>query len=152
MLISARAQRWMKGGIVVSSVPFFLLGLLLIRTGVLFLLAPELLRELGFLQDASFGVRALGLLFLGGCGGLLAWCGWRLIRLVRRGLSITHAIAFGMIGVFANRIFGEGDPSLLDFTGLATSLFTVGYLSAPAVRSLFRNKGAASESVRHNTS
>lgn len=141
MLMSAGAQRWMKGGIVVSSVPFFLLGLLLIRTGVLFLVAPELLREQGFLQGASFGVRALGCLFFGGCGGLLTWCGWRLIRLVRRGLGIAHTIAFGMIGMFANGIFVQGDPSLLDITGLATSLFTVGYLSIPAVRRLFRSPG-----------
>ena len=142
----------MKAGIVLSSVPFLLMGLLLMGTGMVFLVAPELLRDQGFRQDASFGVRAAGFLFFGVTGGLFARSGWRLIRRRRRGLGIAQALGLGMVGFFANRILGSGDPSLLNVVGLAASGFTVGYLSVPAVRSLFRGRRGDAKSLRDDAS
>lgn len=142
MQIPDRAQRWLKGGIRVCSVPFFLVGLEFARIGVLFFFAPEMLREQGFRQDPSFGVRATGLLFFAGAGSLFAWSGWQLIRLARAGLHAAHVGAFAMIGLFWNSI-PDGEPSLLNWTGLATSIGIVGYLSIPAVRRLFRASGHA---------
>ncbi len=141
MTKSARADTWLRRGIAISSAPLFLMSLVLMQTGVLLVAAPEALRDEGFRQNLPVGTRVAGLLFFGGTGGMIAWGGWRLIHLARWGLNLAHAMALGVGVSHWKKIFRDGDPSIFNWTWFTICLAIVGYLSVPAVRKLFRDKG-----------
>ena len=113
-------------------------GLVFLLTGILFLLAPESLRDAGFRQDAALGIRVAGLLAFGGTGALLAWTAWRLIRLGAFALEVTRAVALATAVLFVTRIADGGAGSAFNWLYILAAVAVAGYLSLPSVRVLFR--------------
>ena len=113
-------------------------GLAFLLTGILFLVAPESLRDAGFRQDAALGIRVAGLLAFGGVAALLAWNAWRLIRLGSFALEVTRALALTTAGLFVTRIAGGGASSVFNWLGVVAAVAVAGYLTLPSVRVLFR--------------
>ena len=113
-------------------------GLTFLLTGVLFLVAPESLRDAGFRQDPALGIRVAGLLAFGGVGALLAWTAWRLIRLRSFALEVTRALALSIAGLLVTRLAGGGTSSVFTWLGVVAAVAVAGYLTLPSVRGLFR--------------
>jgi hypothetical protein len=142
--MNTSARRWLVAGVVAAAIPYFLLGFAFLRTGFLYLIAPDALADEGFRQDAPLGTRVAALVFFGGVGAALAWSSWRLVRLKRRGLNVVRGLALALGLLFASRIFRGTDQPYLDWSGLASSIAVAGYLSVSAVRALFRGPARAS--------
>ena len=113
-------------------------GVVFLLTGILFLVAPEWLRDAGFRQDAALGIRVAGLLAFGGIGALLAWTAWRLIRLGAFALEVTRALALSTAALFVIRIADGGASSAFNWLHILVAVAVAGYLSLPSVRVLFR--------------
>ena len=135
--------RWLVTGVLATAIPYVLLGFWLIRTGLLFQVDPDALRDEGFGQNPSLWTRIAGLAFFGGVGAAFVWSGWRLVRLKRRGLDIGRALAVGLGLTSASQLFRRTDEPYLYWTSLATSIAVAGYLSVPSVRALFRDPAPA---------
>jgi len=69
------ARRWLVAGVAAAAMSCFLLGVGFLRTGVLFLIASDALRDEGFRVDAPLGNRVGPLIFFGGVGTALVWSG-----------------------------------------------------------------------------
>lgn len=134
------SQRKAPVGLVLCSMALLLEGLTFLLTGILFLVAPESLREGGFRQDAALGIRVAGLLAFGGVAALLAWTAWRLIRLGSFALEVTRALALATAGLFVTRIAGGGASSVFNWLGVVAAGAVAGYLTLPSVRVLFRRQ------------
>jgi hypothetical protein len=68
-------------GVVICSLTLLFVGLAFLGTGLLFLVAPESLRDAGFGQDVALGSRVVGMVAFGAVAAALAWTAWWLIRL-----------------------------------------------------------------------
>ena len=117
-------------------------GLAFLLTGILFLVAPESLRDAGFRQEAAPGIRVAGLLAFGGVAALLAWNAWRLIRLEAFALEVTRGMALTTAALFVTRIAGGGASSAFNWLGVLAAVAVAGYLTLPSVRVLFRAPSA----------
>jgi hypothetical protein len=129
-------------GLVLCSMAQLLGGLAFLLTGILFLVAPESLRDAGFRQEAALGMRVAGLLAFGGVAALLAWNAWRLIRLEAFALEVTRGMALTTAALFVTRIAGGGASSAFNWLGVLAAVAVAGYLTLPSVRVLFRAPSA----------
>ena len=125
-------------GLMLCSMAQFLVGFAFLLTGILFLVAPASLRDAGFRQDATLGIRVAGLLAFGGVGALLVRNAWRLIHLVSSALEVSRAIALTTAVLFVTRIAGGGASSVFNWLGVVAAVAVAGYLTLPSIRVLFR--------------
>jgi hypothetical protein len=132
------ARRWLVAGVAAAAMSCFHLGVGFLRTGVLFLIASDALRDEGFRVDAPLGNRVGPLIFFGGVGTALVWSGWLLVRLKRVGLDVVRGLAVALGLLFASRLVRGTDQPYLDWTVLASSIAVAGYLSVSSVRAVFR--------------
>ena len=125
-------------GLVLCSVVLLLIGLAILVPGVLFVVAPESLRDAGFGQGLPLGRRLLGLLFFGGVGALFAWQALGLITFRPFALDITRALAVAFAGLSIVRLYrGEASPAF-EWPVVVVSLAMAVYLILPSVSALFR--------------
>ena len=120
------------------SIALLLGGFVFLLTGILFLVAPDSLRDAGFRQGAGLGIRIVGLLAFGGVGALFAWTAWKLIHLGAFALEVTRGIAVSFAALFVAGIAGGGAGSPFNWIGAFAAAGVAGYLSLPSVRVLFR--------------
>jgi hypothetical protein len=66
--MNTSGRRWLVAGVVAAAIPYFVLGFAFLRTGFLFLIAPDALADAGFVQDPPLGARVAGLVFFAGVG------------------------------------------------------------------------------------
>ena len=131
------SRRIVPIGLVLCSAALFLAGLGFLTIGLLFLVAPDWLRDGGFRQDAALGIRVAGLLVFGGVAVLLARTAWWLILLRSSAYEITRGLAVTAALTFVIRI-GRGEGFVLDWPTLVAAVAMAGYLTRPTVRALFR--------------
>jgi hypothetical protein len=129
------------GGLLLCSVALLVGGFVFLLTGILYLVAPESLRDAGFRPDAGRGIRVGGLLAFGAVGALLAWTAWRLIHLGAFAHDVTRGLALSTAAVFVTRLAGGGAGSSFNWIGVCAAAAVAFYLNLPSVRALFRRDG-----------
>jgi len=125
-------------GLVLCAMALLLFGLWLLGVAIVFLVAPESLRDAGFGQNVTLGNRVAGLLFFAGVAALLAWVAWGLIRLRPSAFENARVLAFGMAVVCVIQIVRDDADSVLYWLTLVPAVAIGGYLSLPSVRALLR--------------
>jgi hypothetical protein len=124
-------------GVVICSLTLLFVGLAFLGTGLLFLVAPESLRDAGFGQDVALGSRVIIMLAFSAVAAALAWTAWWLIRLSPSAFQKARGLALGLAGAFAIRLL-RGEGSVPDWLIVVAAVAMAGYLTLSPVRALFR--------------
>jgi hypothetical protein len=125
---------------VICSLTLLFVGLAFLGTGLLFLVAPESLRDAGFGQDVALGSRVVGMVAFGAVAAALAWTAWWLIRLRPSAFQQARGLALGLAIAFVIRIL-RGEGSVPDWLIVVAAAAMAGYLTLSPVRVLFRQTG-----------